>query len=335
MEHTKHVEPVPESAVPESAVPESAVPESAVPESAVTESAVDVTEHNSAIQQHVGNMLSDLKDQLNTTIVTKLTEHIYLLLNEIELSFDYVPKNKIEVIKKQMRSNNFIESFTKETYNTLKQYESILSSLSTTKLKTKDLDFMNDIVLFNNELNFNLFANENKNTKKSLLTYLYTIYTFCIFLNKDMTDDINDSILDDLSKLTDNLQKNLECRNVEEVGTSSKKKSNVRTSNNNIPPLHMMDDLFANKEIMDVALQVTKQMQDEKINPMNILSAFMSGDMSSISGLVNSVEKTISQKIDNGDLNKDELETQSKKMLESLSSKDIPGMQGLFKNFKF
>lgn len=324
MEHTKHVEPVPESA-------ELLVE---VTDSPVTESAVDVTEHNSAIQQHVGNMLSDLKDQLNTTIVTKLTEHIYLLLNEIELSFDYVPKNKIEVIKKQMRSNNFIESFTKETYNTLKQYESILSSLSTTKLKTKDLDFMNDIILFNNELNFNLFANENKNTKKSLLTYLYTIYTFCIFLNKDMTDDINDSILDDLSKLTDNLQKNLECRNVEEVGTSSKKKRNVRTSNN-IPPLPMMDDLFANKEIMDVALQVTKQMQDEKINPMNILGAFMSGDMSSISGLVNSVEKTISQKINNGELNKDELETQSKKMLESLSSKDIPGMQGLFKNFKF
>lgn len=92
-----------------------------------------------------------------------------------------------------------------------------------------------------------------------------------------------------------------------------------------------MNDILQNKEIVDIAMQVSQDMQKQQMNPMNILSAFMSGDTSSISGLVSKVENTINQKIEKGEINQKDLEEQSIKMLESLNSNNLPGIDKILK----
>jgi len=92
----------------------------------------------------------------------------------------------------------------------------------------------------------------------------------------------------------------------------------------------VMNDILKNKEIVDIAMQVSKDMQSKSVNPMNILSAFMSGDTSSISDLVNTVETTINSKIEKGEIDQNVLEEQSKRMLETIgqnkAASEIPGL---------
>ena len=340
----------------------------------------DQEEVNVDVNASVTNMLKDLQEGLRGIMTKKLVEHVELMLNELELSFDYVPKEVYEKIRSRLKKSEVLKDYIKDCCEKLKPFEEQLAKINNVKSKSRDFDYMNDIILFN-ELNLVLFKDENKNTKKSILNYVYTIYIYAIFLNDDNNfSDKSDNILNELTKLSDVLQSNINKeRGNNENGENDKKKGkkkrrDIEDLDNNLGELDinndnggkggldgmlggmggmlggmggmlggmgglgdmsgMMNEILQNKEIVDIAMQVSQDMQKQQMNPMNILSAFMSGDTSSISGLVSKVENTINKKIEKGEIDQRKLEEQSKKMLETMGSNNGMNLPGLDKILK-
>ena len=102
-------------------------------------------------------------------------------INEIDLSFDYVDKSVIDRLRKMLRKMDNEEEynrFTNDTLIKLREYEKNISyiMMSKRKLRSVDYDFLNNLVLFNDLLDFKIFKDENKNTKRTICTYLYNIY---------------------------------------------------------------------------------------------------------------------------------------------------------------
>ena len=139
-------------------------------------------------------------------IKTELFRNIDSLVNEIDLSFDDINVGQINKYIKDLKKDkhdNF-DNFVKDTYTHLHEYEKQLSLIlfSNKKIRTPEYIFIDNIKLFKvsiqNEsekddkvekddrdtylLNFSIFSKENKNTKKSLLKYIYNIYMSCFFL---------------------------------------------------------------------------------------------------------------------------------------------------------
>ena len=116
----------------------------------------------------------------------KLLNNITLLVNEIDLTMELGDvliadlKTQVNEIKSD---ESIFTAFVEKTYTDLKVYEIQISTivLSKQKIKTDYYNFLNEIILLNN-LDFSLFKDESKNTKKGLINYLYNIYMSCAFL---------------------------------------------------------------------------------------------------------------------------------------------------------
>jgi hypothetical protein len=137
-------------------------------------------------------MSIDNKDKMNLFVKEDLKSNLTKFFNEIELSFDYISKetnHKLKCFLKKLDKNEVFLEFTNSTLPILKTYEDKITYIITSKhkLKTSDFEFLNEIVLFNNKehgqgiLDFKVFNNENKNTKKCIVNYLNNIYmAICI-----------------------------------------------------------------------------------------------------------------------------------------------------------
>lgn len=112
--------------------------------------------------------------------------------NEIELSFDYVSKetmHKLRCFLRKVEKDKNIYEFAKNTNVILKGYEDKIAYIITSKnkLKTSDFKFLEELCLFNDNftddvdrhggiLEFKIFKDENKNTKKTIVNYINNIY---------------------------------------------------------------------------------------------------------------------------------------------------------------
>lgn len=103
-------------------------------------------------------------------------------INEIQLSFEYIPDSVSKALDKYVKSMKSDDKlFGKETdymsshlecYKT--EMEFVVNSKG--KVKSESFNFLNKIRLFNNTLHFNVFNDENKNTKKTIVKNLYKVY---------------------------------------------------------------------------------------------------------------------------------------------------------------
>lgn len=357
-------------------------------------------------------MSIDNKEKMNLFVKEDLKSNLTKFFNEIELSFDYISKETIHKLKcffKKLDKNEHFLEFTNSTLSILKTHEDKITYIITSKnkLKTSDFEFLKEIVLFNDILDFKVFKNENKNTKKCIINYLNNIYMAICILEfglektsknfneifafvKNITDlrnkkekeevdnnldnvqnlgnipnlgnlgdlfggkqsgglSVNDIVksfsnmnfgnlnLGELENLPKNLSNSLEGINELEKGLSFieqigiKKQKNRQGENGEdtgydeetpqIPGLDgnfgdVFKSLMENKEIMNIASDLTRDIQSENIDPISLLSSLMSGKPNEkLQGLVNNISTKLEEKINTGKINKNVLEKEAENIL--------------------
>jgi len=279
----------------------------------------------------------------NSNIENELLKTLGKFFNEIDLVFDNIDKQKVSKLQKylgSLKDSTNLKTFVKETILALETYDKDISYIMTTrnKIKTSEYSFLNNVTLFDNILCFSCFSNENKNTKRSIVKYLYNIYMSVFILNFGLIDNINiDSFTTHLSNFLNgiNLNSQMEFEEVITISSKNKIKQNPKQNVNvNGPNINLLESLMGNSDIMNLATDLSKDIQDQKIDPMMLLSSIMSGkpnDM--IQNLVSNITNKIESKINNGEIDKTMFEQQAKNIINSVQNSN-GGIQQLFGNFK-
>jgi hypothetical protein len=221
-------------------------------------------------------------------------------INTIEVSFDYIPKKSIKNFNKQLKRDN--KSLFADIYNVLHLYHDNIIKITTVKnkLKTIDFDFINSIALLS--LNLNLFANENKATKKNLVNYIYNFY-YPIYL-----------------QISGNVDHDFVKENQLVVIEQPKQQVTLIETNTNTPQQDVLQSLLGNTDLMNIANDIKEQISSQNIDPMTILTSLMAGSDGgeALQNLVNSVSKSVDEKMASGQLDQSALETQAKTVISSL-----------------
>ena len=268
---------------------------------------------------------------------TQLLKNVDDFIREIELSFDYIDKNKLNKTKKMIEScySNDIKfkDFYNDLYNKLHDFKDKLHLSQ--KTKTLQLLFLNDIVFF--DISFDIFKEEGKNTKKTLVNYLKEFYITSNFLRcitvSDNTQEENSTLFNDIQEMINNLT--IEPDNKEKITIDKDKMINIKES------LPQMDDLLGtlnnfmqNKEIMSLTSELTSELQTSDIDPMSMMNSLLSGNLndSKFSSLLSKITDKITNKIECGDIDKNLIEQHANNFMNQITSnKDL---MSIAKNLK-
>lgn len=288
--------------------------------------------------------------QFYKTLKTQLLKITGDFIREIDLSFDYIDKKIINHTKHNLNSyvDNDIKfkEFYTHIYDILKPCKEKGQLDLQEKVKTKDLEFLNELKLFN--ISFYDFKDEKKNTKRTLVNYLNEFFIISNFLTLSQGGDSTETLFNEITNIVKNLMQNKETTtHGESILTKSnnvkgKNKTGTFLDNLDIDNLDMIDtndlsnatginfapfdNLLKNKEIMNIATELTNEMQNLEIDPMSIMSSLMTGNMNDnkIGSLISSIGTKLTNKIDSGAINKAELEQQANLFMNNLSSnKDL------------
>jgi hypothetical protein len=291
---------------------------------------------------NISNIKSDIST-LNSKLENELINTIKLFINEIELVFEYV-KN-IKSIKKYtdslVENKENLQKFIKECLENLKEHEEKIYFIhADKKIKSSDFEFLNNVTLFNNLLNFKVFNDENKNTKKTIVKYIYTIYMSSFILNFGLqSDNQSDELLSFVSSLQNKLNIKTNDKNVDKNNKSSKNtlpkidNMNMDIQNLGLPNLglsnlngitNIFQSLMSNNEIMNIATDLSKDIKNENIDPMSLLSSIMSGQPNDkLNKLVSNITNKIETKINNGEIDKNLLEEQAQNIMNSVQNNNL------------
>jgi hypothetical protein len=272
-------------------------------------------------------------------IKVELFKNIDSFVNEIDLTMDIKNIEKLKLYIEGIKSNSDdFDKFILYTHDHLQKYEVELSSIlfSKKKINSSYYVFLNDVKLFDNLLDFNIFKDEVKNTKKDFVKYLYNIYMSTVFIKstgEEASTELNafiNKIKDEANSLKESdikqekVKFNSERRNaiVEPEFDMSKLMSSMSGvgagMGNGMDSL--MTSILKNSDILNIATDISKNMQDQNMNPMTMLSSLMSGNItnSPLQGLVESIQEKIGDKIDSGQIDRNELESQAQSIMNSL-----------------
>ena len=234
--------------------------------------------------------------QFYKTLKTQLLKITGDFLREIDLSFDYIDKKTVSNAKKNLNISidndiKFKEFYT-DIYNTLKTHKEKGHLDLQQKVKTRDLEFLNDLKLFN--IAFCEFNDEKKNTKRTLVNYLNEFYIISNFLKLSQGGDCTESLFNEITTIVQGLMKHSSTTDGKHEDPDSVRdyvltKSNVKGKGkelNNILDtidtndlsaatginFSSFDNLLKNKEIMNIATELTNEMENLQIDPMSIMS---------------------------------------------------------------
>lgn len=83
---------------------------------------------------------------------------------------------------------------------------------------------------------------------------------------------------------------------------------------------NVLQSLMGNQEIMSLASDLSRDIQSQNLDPMALLSSMMSGKPNgAIEDLVNNITGKIEEKINNGDIDKNLLESQAQSILNNIN----------------
>ena len=295
----------------------------------------NLTSNNKNLTSNNENLSSN-NENLNPLIKNEILSTLVSFITQLDLVFDYINNeyiNKLRDFSTTLNDDITLLNFSETTYNILKQYESNLSYIimGKHKIKSSDYNFLNNITLFNNILEFNVFQDENKNTKRTIVSYLYNLYMSCFILKFGRQTDTTE-FGQNLTSFIENLQKVSQ----EPTNSKNKKKKHNRhsqhTNNNNMSMNNIMNlinnpsnlngldnvfkSLMSNNELMNIANDLSADIQNQNIDPLTLLTSMMSGKPNNqIQNLVNNVTKKIEHKINKGEIDKSLLESQAKNIL--------------------
>lgn len=300
-------------------------------------------------------------------IKKELFKNVDSFLNEIELTMDYLDKQIIPNIRNYMKKidndKDEYKKFLEYTTAHIGSYESKISAIlfSNKKVKSDFYNFLNNIILFGNILNFKVFENESKNTKKGLIKYLYSIYMSSVFLyqtssqkqleesnNTDEAEILSNKLADFIDKIQKEAETTLKDEDIKLSKSTKHKRRNAISLNQNddgltlLPGLgggemgNLMESILGNKEILNIATDISQKMHSQQLNPMTMLSSLMSGNIenSPLQGLVEEIQQKVDDKINSGEINKTQLENQAKNIMGTISNNSdalnsMPGMSNL------
>lgn len=283
---------------------------------------------------------------INPLVEHELLKTLTRFFNEIDLVFDYIDRGILDKLNRYLKSLSKIDKmkvFVTETNDILKPYSDKISVLVTSKrkLKTSEFDFMDDIVLFGGILSFSNFKDENKNTKRSLVKYLYNIYMSVFILNLSLQNGDN---VDTFTQQMTEFVKGIQERQLQEELQQQQNKENKKTTRNvsltpSAPVLpagtdnfsNLLGSLMQNGEIMNLATDLSRDIQSQNIDPMTLLTSIMAGKPDDrVQDLITNISSKIESKINNGQIDKNILEQQAQTILNTVqgSNGDIAKMFG-------
>jgi len=283
--------------------------------------------------------------QFYKTLKKQLLKITHDFLREIDLSFDYIDEKILRNAKKDL--NNYIDNdikfkeFYTGIYDTLKVHKENGYLDLQEKVKTRDLDFLNNLKLFN--ISFCDFKDEKKNTKRTLVNYLNEFYIISNFLKLSQGGNCTESLFNEITTIVKGLIKpttnESESNTVLTKSNIKGKEKQLNSILDNLDTINTedlssatginfssFDNLLKNKEIMNIATELTNEMENLQIDPMSIMSSLMTGNLNDnkIGSLISSIGTKLTNKIDSGAINKKELEEQAKMFMTDISSnKDL------------
>lgn len=318
------------------------------------ESNIDETIQNVQNEEHIIEQLEQVQLQEQPDVVQsenviesliKFIESEYInimvqMVNEFDLVFDYIDKSEIKKLKKYIKTlvkSDILDKQMREYMDYMSKYEKNMQNvIGNTKTKTQDLVFLNDIILFEG-FNFNVFKDENKSTKRTIIQYLYNMYMSCQFIityNANKTNSIQElDISDALKNFTEmmSLKFTKEQQSQPEDSSQQASSSKRTTNKSNGNPLEQLgdignvfNDILANKDIMNLATDISKDLQNQKIDPMMIMSGLLTGKPSPmLNNLVNKITTKLENKMQSGEIDKRVFEEQAKNVLNAVNKTDL------------
>lgn len=283
-------------------------------------------------------------------IKIELFRNIESLVNEIELSFDSINVDHINKYIKELKNDKTdINIFVKDTYTHLHEYEKQLSLIlfSNQKIRTPEYKFVDGIQLFKKDdthlLNFSIFSKENKNTKKSLLKYIYNIYMSCFFLQSTGSSNELSNFIANITKYS---HPEPPVEYIEEISIPSTlpdiKGPDIKglSDMKGLPDLGglegLMSSLMNNSDIMSIANEISNDMKNQTLNPMELMASMMSGNITDgpLGNLMSKIQSSVDSKINNGEINQADLEKQAHNIINKVQDtqglSNIPGLSELF-----
>jgi hypothetical protein len=253
-------------------------------------------------------MFKDNYRIMDQKMTTEYINTLKQMVNEFDLVFDYIDKNTVKKLKDYLEEMNAADVLEKEMdqyVEDMKQYEKSLYKITTSgKIKSKDLEFLNSLKLFRGLLVFSVFKDENKNTKRTLAVYLKTMY---------MAASVAKNKLENLDVYLETIE--------EEQKQVDRPKSKQLDQ--------VFGSLLQNNALMSMATELTKDLQQSNVDPMLIMTSLLGGTPNAeVNKLVGSITSKLEQKINSGEINKQELETQAKSMMSAIQSSDMGGQMG-------
>lgn len=268
---------------------------------------------------------------MNDLLLTNLTETFARFVNELELSFEYIKEEE----RVKLLELTTLESFKNNPENlgnlnsTLEKFSEEICKVQFAKgkISSNDYSFLKNITLFD-FFSFEPFLTENKNTKRSIVNYLYSFYIFSSASDNnqkalEMIESLQKNILENVSSSSSSKKQK---KNKNELGDLSNLTKNLRKNPGAMNDVgKLVSDLMGNKEIMSIANDVSKQFQENKIDPTQLMSSLMSGDMNNpqLKSIFENVSSTIEQKISDGSIDKDALEDQTNSIMSKIAKTNL------------
>jgi transcriptional regulator NrdR family protein len=294
-------------------------------------------------------MSTEIKDENNVNnynfyniLKKQLLQNMNNFLRELDISFDYINKDIIRNIKKRVDATEdndiLFKALYEEILSNLNGYDNYFKIINK-KVKTKDMLFLNDIVLL--KLHFNVFDSESKNTKKTLVKYLDEFFTVSTFLkNVNNLGNDNETMFNEIKKMVEQLiipnteksEPNVDeiIKNFDHINNFDQ--INITTDN---PIFSQLNELIQNKDIMSIANELTSEIHSSDLDPMSIMSSLMSGNLqdNKLNNLISSIGEKITKKLNDGDIDKDMLEQHASKFLNNISQNQND-LMSIVKNMK-
>ncbi len=291
-------------------------------------------------ESKVKEQMKNLQNLIDKDFERAITQ----LVNEIDLVFDYIPtetKSKLQDYSKKICTDNeFKRNEMKIIFDKLKPFENEIYKISILNKKTKksDLDFLDTLVLFEDTLSTKVFSHENKNTKKTIVNYLSSMYMAASFASMNKTDgEFNiEELSKELGDFVESIKQKAELSTLQhenskqKSGCSGNGNGNGSGSSGSGGIGSLMSTLMGNPEIMNMAADLTQDLQKQQVDPLSLISSLVSGKPNGqLDNIVSRISNKIEEKISSGELDKNDLEQQAKEIMNS----QAPMFQQLMKSF--
>ena len=264
-----------------------------------------------------------------SAITHPLQKLINDFLNELQLSFEDKLPN-ISSVRKDFdnacKTEESFSTFSVDIQSCISPYEEQFNRIlfSQRKVKSKQYEFLNELKMFNGQIDFAVLSDETKSTKKTLIQYLHSMLLMCKLTtgNFELSGDqlgILEGFLEP-SAPPESPSEGTNSRPKKHVSHAHNKRSHQRAQANPLGNLStLMDSVMSNPDIVNIAKEISADIQSQNIDPMSMINGLMSGKPSSqLEGLINKIGTKIDQKISSGEIDKNTLEQQAQNILQNV-----------------